>query len=297
MGHCFGTYPMAENSRTPAAAVPVVCLIGAFALLYGRLLVDLSKIWSTDANYSHGLLILPLVGYFVWTRREALAATERKPSAAGLVLVLVSLAVLLVGTAGVEFFLMRTSALGVVIGSLLFLAGWRWLRVLAFPIALSLLLVPLPPVVFYQIAFPLQLLATKFGVSILQLTHIPVLREGNVILLSQTTLEVTEACSGIRSLLSLFALAVLYGYFATPKNSQRIVIALSSIPIAIVANGLRIAGTGIAAQYVGPGAATGFFHTFSGWTVFMTSFVMLLAVGHALKLLPSIAATRPEPSV
>lgn len=286
---------MAENSRMRAAAVG--CLIGAFALLYGRLLVDLSKVWSTDANYSHGLLILPLVGYFVWTRRGVLAETERKPAVSGLVLVLVSLSVLLVGTAGVEFFLMRTSALGVAVGSLLFLAGWRWLRVLAFPIALSVLLVPLPPVVFYQIAFPLQVMATKFGVAILQLTHIPVLREGNVILLAQTTLEVTEACSGIRSLLSLFALAVLYGYFTTPGNTQRIVIALSSIPIAIVANGLRIAGTGIAAQYVGPGAATGFFHTFSGWTVFMTSFVMLLAVGHALKLLPSIAVTRPEPSV
>jgi exosortase len=288
---------MAENSRTPAAALPVGCLIAAFALLYGRLLADLSRVWSTDANYSHGLLILPLVGYFVWTRRGTLAVTERTPAGTGLVLVLVSLAVLLVGTAGVEFFLMRTSALGVAVGSLLFLAGWRWLRVLAFPIALSVLLVPLPPVVFYQIAFPLQLMATKFGVSILQLTRIPVLREGNVILLAQTTLEVTEACSGIRSLLSLFALAVLYGYFATPRNSQRIVIALSSIPIAIVANGLRIAGTGIAAQYVGPGAATGFFHTFSGWTVFMTSFVMLLAVGHALKLLPSIVPARPEPSV
>jgi exosortase len=288
---------MAENSRVPAAALPVVGLLAAFALLYGRLLVDLSRVWSTDANYSHGLLILPLVGYFVWTRRAALAATERKPAASGLVLVLVSLAVLLVGTAGVEFFLMRTSALGIVVGSLLFLAGWGWLRVLAFPLALSLLLFPLPPVVFYQIAFPLQLMATKFGVSILQLTHIPVLREGNVILLSQTTLEVTEACSGIRSLLSLFALAVLYGYFATPRNPQRIVIALSSIPIAIVANGLRIAGTGIAAQYVGPGAATGFFHTFSGWTVFMTSFVMLLAVGHALKLLPSLVPARREPSI
>jgi exosortase len=287
--------PMAENSRTPAAAL--VCLIVAFAVLYGRLLVDLARIWSTDANYSHGLLILPLVGYFVWTRRKVLAATERKPAVSGLVLVLVSLAVLLVGTAGVEFFLMRTSALGVAVGSLLFLAGWRWLRVLAFPIALSVLLVPLPPVVFYQIAFPLQVMATKFGVAILQLTRIPVLREGNVILMAQTTLEVTEACSGIRSLLSLFTLAVLYAYFTTPKNGQRIVIALSSIPIAIVANGLRIAGTGIAAQYIGPGAATGFFHTFSGWTVFMTSFVMLLAVGHALTLLPAIGARRPEPSI
>ena len=218
MTHCFGTDPMAENSRTPAVAIPVVCLVAAFALLYGRLLLDLSRIWSTDANYSHGLLILPLVGYFVWTRREALAATERKPAAAGLVLVVVSLAVLLVGTAGVEFFLMRTSALGVAVGSLLFLAGWGWLRVLAFPIALSVLLVPLPPVVFYQIAFPLQLLATKFGVSILQLTRIPVPpgRECD-----PARADDARSDRGVQRdpfLLSLFALAVLSGYFATPQE-------------------------------------------------------------------------------
>jgi exosortase len=265
--------------------------------LYGRLLVDLSYTWHADGDYSHGLLILPLVGYFAWKRRAVLAATDRKPAVAGLVLVVISLGVMLIGTAGVEFFLMRTSALGVVIGAILFLAGWKWLRALAFPISLCLLLIPPPPVIFYQIALPLQLMATKFGVAILQLTRIPVLREGNVIVLAQTTLEVTEACSGIRSLISLFSLAVLYAYTATPRNGQRMAIAFSSIPIAIIANGLRIAGTGVAAQIVGPGAATGFFHSFSGWTVFMTSFVMLLAVGNALKRLPSFAATRPEPSV
>jgi exosortase len=179
----------------------------------------------------------------------------------------------------------------------LFLAGWGWLRVLAFPIGLSLLMIPLPPVVFYQIAFPLQLLATKFGVAILQLTRIPVLREGNVIALAHTTLEVTEACSGIRSLLSLFTLAILYAYFSTPRNDRRILMALSSIPIAIVANGLRIAGTGLAAQYVGPSAASGFFHAFSGWAVFMTSFAMLVALGNALRLLPSLAPSQREPLV
>jgi exosortase len=287
---------MADNSRRPIQFAGLACVVAAFVLLYGGFLVDLSRAWISDANYSHGVLILPIVVYLIWSRRDRLAATERRPSAAGLVIVIGSLLVLLVGMAGVEFFLIRISAIGVAVGILVFLAGWQWLRVLAFPIGFSLLMVPLPPVVFYQIAFPLQLLATRFGVGILQLTRIPVLREGNVIALAHTTLEVTEACSGIRSLLSLFTLAVLYGYFATPRGAQRIVIALSSIPIAIVANGLRIAGTGIAAQYVGPRAAVGFFHEFSGWTVFMTSFVMLVALGHALKMFPSPAVSRAEAS-
>jgi exosortase len=128
----------------------------------------------------------------------------------------------------------------------------------------------------------LQLLATKLGVAALHLTGIPVLQEGNVIALAHTTLEVTEACSGIRSLLSLFALAVLYGYFSHLRPLARSALALTSVPIAIVANGLRIAGTGIAAHHIGAEAATGFFHTFSGWTVFMTSFAMLMAVATVL---------------
>jgi exosortase len=181
---------------------------------------------------------------------------------------------------------MRTSAIGVAVGTLVFVAGWRWFRVLLFPISLTALVIPIPPVIFYQLTFPLQVMATKFGVAALELSRIPVLREGNVIWLTHTTLEVTEACSGIRSLLSLFTLAVLYGYFVDSRSLPRVLIAASSIPIAIIANGLRIAGTGLAAHYIGPSAATGFFHSFSGWTVFITSFVMLLAVANAVKRLP-----------
>jgi exosortase len=175
----------------------------------------------------------------------------------------------------------------------LFLGGWGWLRVLAFPIGLMLLIVPIPPVIFYKVTFPLQVLATKFGVAILHFAQIPVLREGNVIWLAHTTLEVTEACSGIRSLLSLFCFAVLYGYFTDSRQLARAAIALSSVPIAIVANGLRIAGTGLAAQYITPAAATGFFHSFSGWAVFMTSLVMLMAVAKLLKMVSASGSLSP----
>ena len=281
---------MIPYSRRALQWLPLALLTATLLALYWPVLVDLVWNWSRDSNYSHAFLVLPVSAYLTWTRRSQLAATERRPSAAGLVLVLASLGALLVGTAGVEFFIMRLSLIGVATGMLLFLAGWRWLRILLFPLAFTLLMIPIPPVVFYQIAFPLQLLSTRFGVAILQLARIPVLREGNVIALAHTTLEVTEACSGIRSLLSLFTLAVLYGYFASPYRGPRIMIALLSVPIAIVANGLRIAGTGMAAQYIGPAAATGFFHEFSGWTVFMTSFAMLVGVASLLKVMtPAVA--------
>jgi exosortase len=287
---------VAVTFRTPLRLLPLTILVAAFLLVYGRLLVDLSTTWTIDGNYSHGFLILPVVGYLVWNRRRDLAATERRPTIFGLLIVVGSLVVLLVATAGVEFFLMRISAIGVAVGIVLFLAGWPWLRLLLFPLGLSLMLIPLPPVLFYQLALPLQLLATRFGVAALHLTGIPVLREGNVIALAHTTLEVTEACSGIRSLVSLLALAVLYGYFTDPRRLPRIVIALSSIPIAIVANGLRITGTGIAAHYFGPAAASGFLHTFSGVAVFVTSLLMLVAVAHALGMRVSPIISHPERS-
>ena len=281
---------MIVYSRRALQWLPLVLVAAALVALYWPVMSNLVWMWSRDSNYSHAFLVLPVSAYLAWQRRSELAATERRPAATGLLVVLASLLALLVGTAGVEFFLMRLSLIGVVTGTLLFLAGWRWLRILLFPLAFTLLMIPIPPVVFYQIAFPLQLLSTRFGVAILEIARIPVLREGNVIALAHTTLEVTEACSGIRSLLSLFTLAVLYGYFATPLRGPRIVIALLSVPIAIVANGLRVAGTGIAAQDIGPAAATGFFHEFSGWTVFMTSFAMLAAVASMFKVMtPAMA--------
>jgi exosortase len=276
--------------------VALAGLTAVFLVLYASVFVDLAGIWLGDGNYSHGPLMLPVIAYVVWARRQRLAAEPLHPSNFGLVVVLVSLAVLVVGTAGVEFFLMRTSAIGLLAGIVVFLAGWRWLRLLLFPLCLLALIIPPPPVLFNQAAFPLQLLATKFGVVALQLWRIPVLSEGNVITLTHTTLEVTEACSGIRSLVSLFSLAVLYGYFTQSRQILRLAVALSSIPIAILANGVRIAGTGIGAHYFGASVATGFFHAFSGWVLFMTSLVMLMAVSNAIRTLGrTTPVVSPEP--
>ena len=151
-------------------------------------------------------------------------------------------------------------------------------------------MVPPPAILFNQIAFPLQLLASQFGEAALELFSIPVLREGNVITLANTTIEVAEACSGIRSLISLLTLGIVYGYFVDRRLTVRTLIALSTIPIAIVANGIRVAGTGIAAHYYGSEAAEGFFHTFSGWIVFIAAFALLyLFTKLILRVAPSPA--------
>jgi exosortase len=201
---------------------------------------------------------------------------------------------LIAGTLGAELFVSRVSIVFLIAGTVLFTAGVDALRILAFPIAFLFLMVPPPAIIFNQIAFPLQLLASRFGEATLQVLSIPVLREGNLITLANTTLEVAEACSGIRSLISLLTLGIVYGYFADPRLSIRTIIALSAVPIAIVANGIRVAGTGVAAHYYGAEAAEGFFHTFSGWVVFVVAFVLLYLVATIIiKVAPSRVGATP----
>jgi exosortase len=179
--------------------------------------------------------------------------------------------------------------IGVLAGLILFLAGRAYLRILVFPLAFLLFMIPLPAIVFNQIAFPLQLLASRLGEMTISASGVPVLREGNVLLLPGRTLEVAEACSGIRSLLSLLMLAIVLGYFSERRIGPRVAIAIAAIPIAVIANAVRVAGTGLASYWISPAAAEGFFHSFSGWLMFVVALVGLLAVHRAIEFAHSRA--------
>ncbi|HEY6947281.1 MAG TPA: exosortase A, partial [Gemmatimonadales bacterium] len=251
-------------SRRLALTLAAGLVLAGIALLYRDVLPNLVRQWAADEDYSHGFLIVPLALYFAWERRSRLATIPPRPAWSGLAVVAGSIGVLAAGTLGAELFLARVSLLGVLAGLVVFLLGWAHLRVLAFPLAFLVLMIPLPAIVFNQIAFPLQLLASRLGAMTLAAAGIPVLREGNVITLASTTLEVAEACSGIRSLISLLTLAIVYGYVAERRTSVRAALAVASIPVAIVANAVRVAGTGFAAHLRGPEAAQGFLHAFSG---------------------------------
>jgi exosortase len=257
---------------------PVAGLIvfaACFGYLYQRVIAKLVHDWYIDDNYSHGFLIVPIALFFVWERRNRLKEAVRQPSSWGLVIVLGSMAMLLAGILGSELFLARLSILGTIAGAVLFIYGWNHLKILLFPIAFLLLMIPIPAIIFNQIAFPLQLLASRFGEMALLACQIPVLREGNVIQLANTSLEVAEACSGIRSLVSLLTLGIVYGYFTDSRIWVRTLLMIGTVPIAIAANGIRVAGTGIAAHYYGAEAAQGFFHSFSGWIIFIAAFIMM----------------------
>jgi exosortase len=252
--------------------------MAVLTLLFHEVIAKLVHDWATDDNYSHGFLIIPISLYLAWDHRDQLLKAPIAPSFFGLITLIGGIALLIAGILGAELFVTRIALLAVIFGSILYIFGWNHLRLLAFPLALLLLMIPIPAIIFNQVAFPLQLLASKFSAGVLSFFGIPVLREGNVIILAHTTLEVAEACSGIRSLVSLITLGILLGYFTESRLWVRWVLAAATIPTAILANGLRVAGTGILAHYWGPQAAEGFFHTFSGWLVFGFAFGLVLLI-------------------
>jgi len=265
------------------ALLAVAALATAFVVLYAPVVTRLVANWSADENYSHGFIVAPLAVYFAWARREALAAAPRRPTALGLVLILGSLAVLVAGLRGAELFLTRVSMVGVLAGVVLFVLGPAPLRVLAFPLAFLLLMIPLPAIVFNRITLPLQLFASQVGEQVLDAAGVPVLREGNIVLLPYTSLEVVEACSGIRSIMSLITLGVVFVQFTTLSRARRILLVLSTIPLAVLANGLRVAATGLAAHRWGSEFAEGTFHTAAGWAMFVLTFAALLGLARLLE--------------
>jgi exosortase len=271
---------------------PTLVILAGVVWAYSSVLSSLVRQWANDDNDSHGFLIVPLAIYFAWERRHQLARAEVRPHVAGLAVIVISLLLFAAGSLAAELFLSRISLVGVVVGTILFVWGPSHVRQLAFPLALLPLMVPLPALVFNEIAFPLQLVASRVGEAAVAAAGIPVLREGNVLELPNTTLAVAEACSGIRSLISLITLAIVLAYFTEQRSAGRAAIVLSAVPIAILANASRVAGTGLTAHWFGAKVAEGFFHGFSGWLMFVIAFAGLVA---AQRIISSVAPRAGRP--
>ena len=271
--------PRLLSERTGLWQIFVLTLL--IGILYYKILAGLVEQWIHDPNYSHGFFVPLFCAWVVWKERGRLEKAAVKGSGAGLVIILGSLAILVLGVLGAENFLSRTSLLFLLAGLIIYFRGWKWFRVLLFPWAVLFLMIPIPAIIFNQIALPLQFQASALASNLLGLIGIPVLREGNVIHLPSLTLDVVEACSGLRSLVSLLTLAAIYGYLFESKAMRRLFIVVSAVPIAVLANAFRIMGSGVLGEYWSPDKAEGFFHFFSGLLIFGVSFSMLLIV-HAI---------------
>jgi exosortase len=249
--------------------------------LYASILAHLILQWvgpARDPNFEHGIFV-PLFALFVlWQNRKNLETIPPAPSWAGFPLVVVGLLMLVLGIFGAELFFSRISLLALLAGLIILFQGWAFFRAVLFPWAFLILMIPIPNLILQQVTFPLQLQAAKLATGLLELVGVPVLRQGNVIVLASMPLDVAEACSGIRSLLTLVTLSIIYGYLMEKRVWVRVVLVCLAVPIAVAANSFRIFGTGLLVQYWDPDKAEGFFHTFSGWLIFVVALIMLFGV-------------------
>ena len=288
-----------------------VAIAGALAFVYFATLVKLGRDWWSDENYSHGLLIPFIIGFIIWQdRRKFEEESGPRASWFGAMGIGFALIGLWAGTAGAELFVQRASLVLMLASIAIYFFGFRIIRLVAVPLFLLALAIPIPQIIFNRIAFPLQLFASRCAVAAMSFFEIPVLRQGNVIELmplgarEPKRLAVVEACSGIRSLMTLVTLAVVYAYFTRPKveppsvgesrdNSQpkvwatfmfwrSVILVVAAVPIAILTNAARVSGTGVLAHYYGTKVADGFFHSFSGWVIYIVAAALMFATGWAL---------------
>jgi exosortase len=250
-------------------------------VLYADVVPAMVSVWLDDPGYSHGILIPPLAAYIAWLRRAELLAVRPHADARGLLLTALACLLYIVGRLGAEFFLTRLSLVVLASGLIWTFWGLGRLRKLAFPLFLLVTMIPLPAIIYNRLAAPLQLFASAVSTASLQAAGVTVFRDGNIIHLAQNTLGIAEACSGLRSLLSLTVLGLVMGYVWCATAGARASVLLLAIPTAIAVNVLRIVGTAVVSER-DPELAEGFYHLFSGWLVFLAGFALLFAIARIL---------------
>jgi exosortase len=265
-------------------------VLGGIAVLYRDVVQELVRVWSTDTNYSHGFLIPPIAAFLAWERREPFIAAPARPALAGLMIVGGSA---LLAALGGGAFMARISLVAALAGAVIAVFGWSRFRTVAFPLAILLLMIPLPAPVFERLESPLQIATSVFSEAMIRAVGIPVLRDGNLLSLGNVTLEVARECSGIRTTISLVVLGLAFGYSADVRRWPRLLVLGLTVPVVILTNGLRVAATAVSAHYYGREAATGFLHDLYGWLAFAAAFATLMLVH---RLLVRVAETRrPTP--
>jgi exosortase len=251
-------------------------ILAAFIWVYFSVFTDLIVDWINLPDFSHGFLVPLISAYILYTKKEDLASLRPEPHWIGLVILIFASILSILGRIAVEEFTVRVSIIVAISGIVIYLLGMRNFKKITFPILFLLFMIPIPSILMDQITFPMQLIASRISAETLQMMGIPVLREGNVLQLVTTKMEVAEACSGIRSMISLLALAVIFVYFRKYGDIRKYLLIGLVFPIAILANATRVGVTGIIAHEYGESVAQGFFHGFSGWLLFIATFGCLI---------------------
>ena len=285
-----------RSALTRPSAYLVLMKIGVVAavtcILFAAVLADMAHDWWTQPALSQGMLLPPLALYIAWIYRRQTLSHPAIPDNRGLLLTALACLTFLLGRLASEFFLMRFSFVILVAGLIWTFWGLPRLRTLVFPMLLLATMVPLPVMLYNSLAAPLQLLASDFATRIAQALGVSVFRDGNVIQLAGTSLGVEEACSGLNSLSALIVGSILLGFLMCSRPLARLALFILAIPLAIAVNVVRVAGTAVIADY-NQEFAEGFYHSFSGWLVFVTGFGTLYLFARILHALFDPKAAAP----
>ena len=282
-----------QANSSPNGIAPTLLLLLLIALLYASILVRLILQWNRVPNFQHGIFVPIFALYILWQDRKRLAAITPAPSWAGLPVVMLGLLALVVGDLGAEIFLQRLSLLILLAGLIILFHGRKFFRAVLFPWAFLFLMIPIPILLMNRVTFPLQLLAASLSTGMLELVT-AVHREGNRIMLASGELDVAEACSGIRSLLTLVTLAVVYGYLVETRKWVRVALVCLAVPIAVAANCARVLVEGILVQVGYIDATKGVPHTIAGLVVFAVALIMLFAVHRLILLIWKSGPVAPQ---
>lgn len=252
----------------------VIVLI-LLVLLFAPVIWELISVWATDDDYSHGFFVIPLSLWMVWRKRATLISLTVKVLWIGLPLFAAGLIAYYISFVTKFHTVTYLSMILTIFGLLLFLTGLQPTKELLFPLLFLLFMFPIPSTYYVLITNPLKLVITKISAQVIYLLGIPVFCDGNLLVFANTQLEVAEACSGVRSMYSFLMLGCLFGFLGRNRKALMILLVVSTLPLALFINVIRVAGTGIISNYYGPEFAQGFFHQFTGFILFFLGFVFL----------------------
>lgn len=288
-GSPFVSAPLDESTDSARPFRRSLLWIGILLFLcYAPILYRLVLNWASDEDMGHGFFVPIVAGFVVWQRRHLLASLPAAPNIWGLVLVIFAAFQALAAMLGAELFTARLAFLFALTGAILYLGGKAWVKALGFPLLLLLFMIPIPQIIYARVTLSLQFIASELAEGLITIAGIPVIRTGNILELPHQTLNVVEACSGIRSLISLAFLSLVYAYFTDKRVWIRWALLIATVPIAIAANAIRVAITGLLGQ-VNTALAQGVYHEMEGYIVFIIALVSLFAVH---RLISEIARRR-----
>ena len=281
--------PVAPSTEAPVTRPviswrPMAWFGGLLLLCYAPILYRMGVQWATDDNMGHGFFVPVVAGFIAWQRRGILLATPRNSNVWGLVLVIFAALVALAGTLGAELFTARMAFVIALVGVILYIGGTSWIKVLAFPLLLLPFMIPIPAIIYAVLTLKLQMLASQLGEVLITAMGIPVLRTGNTLQLPSQTLDIAEACSGIRSLMSLAFISLVYAYWVDKRVWMRWALLAITIPIAIGANGVRVAVTGLLSE-INTKLAQGAYHEAEGYIVFVVAMIALIVAHRVFSLI------------